>query len=225
MEDNLKSEHVIPDLESMLTSPLDNGNRFLMLRERYCAMNDKKYTQAQFAKKLGLSVSKVSELEKGKRLQPSISEALAYNELTGASLEYLFEVTTKLRRETGLSAKALNHIKEMSNDPNCENAFRALNQLLASPDAAEFLNMLFQLWISPIYSAFDIDISQSTPLETAILLHQQNTPQMAYAVRCNVERQLLNYIDNHGFYQSKYYDDFPASQNAPEIIEDELIDE
>ena len=207
MEKIMKSDKKITNsvIKQNKTETSSSSTRFVELREQYNQKNHKNYTQKEFANKLGLASSKVSELESGKRTVPSLSEALAYNKLTEASLEYIFDVTTDSNEKLGLTNKSTNNLRQLKDLPNTKNAFMALNHLLSSPDAIEFLNMLYQLWISPIYNMFDSDLSQLTPGEVANQLLQTNSPYLSYAVKCNVERQLLNYIDAHGIYQENEY--------------------
>lgn len=197
---------------------------FMELRRQYNRKNHKNYTQKEFADKLELQAGKVSELESGKRGTPSLSEALAYNKLTGASLEYLFGVDTESTKRLGLTSKAMNNLQQLKENPNNEMAFSALNHLLSSPDAAQFLNMLYQLWISPVFNIFDYDLSQLRPAEVAEHLLQEDSPLLSYALKCNVERQLLNYIDKHGMYDEKEYKKITASDDTDTATSDDMDD-
>lgn len=201
-------------------------NRFVFLREQYGMKNQKSYLQKEFAPLLGIAPAKISELEKGKR-DPSLNEAIAYNRLTGASLEYLLGIDTEANKRLGLTQKSTNNLAQLYKCPDTQNAFIALNHLLSFPDAVQFLNMLFQLWISPVYDAFEFDLAQMNPNETAESLLKADSPLLSYAVKCNVERQLLNFIDSHGLYDEKEYKRVTASTTAntatPNDV-DELLD-
>ena len=197
---------------------------FMDLRRQYNRKNRKNYSQKDFAQKLNLPASKVSELESGKRTTPSLAEALAYNALTGASLEYLFGVDTEISKRLGLTNKAMNNLQQLKENPNNAMAFSALNHLLSSPDAAQFLNMLYQLWISPVFNIFDYDLSQLRPTEVAEHLLQEDSPLLSYALKCNVERQLLNYIDKHGMYDEKEYKKITASDDTDTATSDDMDD-
>ena len=72
---------------------------------------------------------------------------------------------------------------------------------------------------------FASDLSQLTPAEVADQLLQANSPYLSYAVKCNVERQLLNYIDAHGIYQENEYKKITASENTDTVNDmDDLLD-
>lgn len=197
---------------------------FMELRRQYNRKNNTNYTQKEFAKKLDLPASKVSELESGRRPAPSLSEALAYNKITNASLEYLFGVDTNSTQKLGLNRKTINNLQQLKENPANDMAFVALNHLLSSPDAAQFFNLLYQLWVSPVFNILDFDISQLRPTEVAEHLLQGDSPLLSYALKCNVERHLLNYIDKHGMYDEKEYKKITASDDTDTAISDEMDD-
>ena len=195
-------------------------SRFLQLRQDYNEKHQTSYTQKEFSTILGLSAGKVSELESGKK-SPSVAEALAYNKVTGASLEYLFEVTTQTTKQLGLTNKSINNLRQLKScSDDTDNAFLALNHLLSSPDALHFLNILFHLWSSPGYNIFNTLLADKPPSEIAQELLASDSTSLSYALKCNMERQLLNYIDNHGFYKEKEYKKITASDNSDTAIFD-----
>lgn len=232
MEKKLKSSKNIPESGRTGSNVTEkDAERFLKLRKSYGLKNKKNYSQKDFAKLLGISAGKVSELESSKK-EPSLQEALAYNHLTGASLEYLFGVTTKSSENTGLNNKALDNLQRMKKQSNSDNAFKALNHLLSSPDAIQFLNMLHLLWFSPLYNAMEIfnpDFSKGRLGEISKELFNTDSSLFAYAVKAGVERSLLTYLDNHGFYDKEEYDKLqqrPSSgDDIPNMDLDDLVDQ
>ncbi len=114
----------------------------------------------------------------------------------------------------------------MKKSSDNQNALLALNKLLSNDNAIQFLNLLFNYWMSPSYAIFDLDLFNQKPINIAKDLSTPNSPAMSYAIKCNMERLLLNYLDTHGIHNNDAYSNINPTNNIKDGTEmDTFIEE
>lgn len=117
------------------------ADRFKKLREEFDT-NEKDCTQDELAKKLYITKTQISELERGKR-EPSVTELKAYANLFKVPMEYLLNIKNFKNRhyenrgigkELGLSDKAINLLKLWQLGIPYISYIDILNQVLENED-------------------------------------------------------------------------------------------
>ena len=172
------------------------------LHELYNQKQGKEYSQKQFAEKLGISASNLSLLESGKK-RPSIGEAMAYRELLGVSLDYIFGCTEHpepVKYEMGAVRDIAGNTEENAA------AVKAMNHLIGDYDCLAFFTLLDALWQKK--DALWQTERQNRPdmlfsIENASGMAQcfiaAKTFREAFPLQCKLEQVILEYILSHPY--------------------------